>query len=162
MFTWVLFSSNLWQSIIYFLLTIGLELLPFRKFTSVTIKQCWKNVRNLQHSTLSGDLEPLIKSPSETVSLNFDEDVDVQTERNRVLEGCVDNAVIYLRNLRKVLPVLVLLIICLYVMMTTAIQCCTVVIFVAHFRYTLQKNKMQKLLWIHWLSQLKQENVLAF
>ncbi|KAJ6363443.1 hypothetical protein OIU78_003587 [Salix suchowensis] len=37
-------------------------------------------------------------------ALNFDEDIDVQTERNRVLAGSIDNAIIYLRKLRKVYP----------------------------------------------------------
>jgi ATP-binding cassette subfamily A (ABC1) protein 3 len=95
--------SHLWQSIGYFLLTLGWELLPFHKLTPVGIKQYWRSIMNLQHDT--HDLEPLLKSPSETVDLNFDEDIDVQTERNRVLAGSIDNAIIYLRNLRKVFPI---------------------------------------------------------
>ncbi|CAK7342616.1 unnamed protein product [Dovyalis caffra] len=92
------------ESISYFLLTLGLEVLPFHKLTPVGIKQCWRNIMNLRHNPPPSDLEPLLKSPSETVGLNFDEDIDVQTERNRVLAGSIDNAIIYLRNLRKVYP----------------------------------------------------------
>lgn len=50
----------------------------------------------------SYSLEPLLKS---TLGDNpsLEEDIDVQAERDRVLSGGVDSAVIYLRNLRKVL-----------------------------------------------------------
>ncbi|KAK2651860.1 hypothetical protein Ddye_011716 [Dipteronia dyeriana] len=91
------------ESICYFLLTLGLEVLPSHKWTLVTIKEWWKSCRNLQHETPSF-LQPLLKSSSGTVALDLDEDVDVQMERNRVLSGSVDNAIIYLRNLRKVYP----------------------------------------------------------
>ncbi|XP_043815842.1 ABC transporter A family member 1 isoform X2 [Manihot esculenta] len=91
------------ESIIYFLLTIGLELLPSHKLTPVTIKQCWRNFTNFWHGS-SGFSEPLLKFPSETVAVDFDEDIDVQTERNKVLSGSVDNAILYLRNLQKVYP----------------------------------------------------------
>lgn len=105
-FDWNVTGASLcylgFESIGYFLLTLGWELLPFHKLTPVGIKQYWRSIMNLQHDT--HDLEPLLKSPSETVDLNFDEDIDVQTERNRVLAGSIDNAIIYLRNLRKVYP----------------------------------------------------------
>ncbi|KAK0597531.1 hypothetical protein LWI29_026223 [Acer saccharum] len=91
------------ESICYFLLTLGLEVLPSHKWTLVTIKEWWKSCRNLQHDTPSF-LQPLLKSSSGTVALDLDEDIDVQMERNRVLSGSVDNAIIYLRNLRKVYP----------------------------------------------------------
>ncbi|KAJ9184819.1 hypothetical protein P3X46_004507 [Hevea brasiliensis] len=91
------------ESIIYFLLTIGLELLPSHKLTPVTIKQCWRNFKNFWHGS-SGFSEPLLKFPSEVVGVDFEEDIDVQTERNRVLSGSVDNAILYLRNLQKVYP----------------------------------------------------------
>ncbi|KAJ6332061.1 hypothetical protein OIU76_010445 [Salix suchowensis] len=105
-FDWNVTGASLcylgFESIGYFLLTLGWELLPFHKLTPGGIKQYWRSIMNLQHDTL--DLEPLLKSPSETDALNFDEDIDVQTERNRVLEGSIDNAIIYLRKLRKVYP----------------------------------------------------------
>lgn len=82
-------------------MTIGLELLPSHKLTPVTIKQCWRNFTNFWHGS-SGFSEPLLKFPSETVAVDFDEDIDVQTERNKVLSGSVDNAILYLRNLQKV------------------------------------------------------------
>lgn len=59
-------------------------------------------IRNVFYTPSSSSLEPLLKS---TLGDNSDleEDIDVQTERNRVLSGGVGSAVIYLRNLRKVL-----------------------------------------------------------
>ncbi|XP_048226165.1 ABC transporter A family member 1 isoform X2 [Ricinus communis] len=91
------------ESIGYFLLTIAVELLPFHKFTQVTITQYWMNFRNFWRGSSSGYSEPLLKSP-EAVALDFDEDIDVQTERNRVVSGSVGNAILYLRNLQKVYP----------------------------------------------------------
>ncbi|KAF8403773.1 hypothetical protein HHK36_011878 [Tetracentron sinense] len=94
------------ESIIYFLITIVLELLPSHKLTSVTIKEWWRSFRYPQRRTSSSFLEPLLKSSCESLDLDVDvdEDIDVQTERNRVLSGSADNAIIYLRNLRKVYP----------------------------------------------------------
>ncbi|XP_050230528.1 ABC transporter A family member 1 isoform X2 [Mercurialis annua] len=99
------------ESIGYFLLTIGLEYFPFHKFTSVTItqywmnlKNIWMNLKNIRHGSSSDYSEPLLQSSSAAVSLDWDEDIDVQTERNRVLSGSVDNAILYLRNLQKVYP----------------------------------------------------------
>ncbi|KAJ4840078.1 ATP-binding cassette sub- A member 1 [Turnera subulata] len=91
------------ESIFFFLITLGVELLPSHKLTSVTSKQFWRSIRNLFHGT-SVYSEPLLKSSSETVSHDLDEDIDVQAERNRVLTGPVENAIIYLRNLQKVYP----------------------------------------------------------
>ncbi|CAK9155596.1 unnamed protein product [Ilex paraguariensis] len=54
--------------------------------------------------TSSSFLEPLLGPSPENVAVDLDEDIDVQTERNRVLSGSTDNAIIYLRNLRKVYP----------------------------------------------------------
>lgn len=56
----------------------------------------------IRRSTYGSSLEPLLKSSSGDVALEFDEDIDVLTERNRVLSGSTDSAIIYLRNLRKV------------------------------------------------------------
>lgn len=54
-------------------------------------------------SASSSDVvEPLLKSSPED-TCNNDEDVDVRTERNRVLSsGSVGSAIVYLHNLRKV------------------------------------------------------------
>lgn len=92
------------ESILFFLLTLGLEVLPSHKLTPSTIKDCWTSIRNFRHKSSGSYLEPLLESSSETVALDLDEDLDVQTERNRVLSGCSNNAIIYLRNLRKVYP----------------------------------------------------------
>ncbi|WCJ33447.1 ATP-binding cassette sub-family A member 2 [Euphorbia peplus] len=89
------------ESVAYFLLTILLELLPFYKLSMGTIKQHCRNLMNLRRDATSGYSEPLLK---EDDAPNFGEDIDVQTERNRVLSGSVDNAILYLRNLRKVYP----------------------------------------------------------
>jgi len=48
-------------------------------------------------------MEPLLEPSTKYVALDLDDDVDVQEERNRVLSGSADNAIIYLCNLRKVL-----------------------------------------------------------
>ncbi|KAH9648601.1 ABC transporter A family member 1 [Citrus sinensis] len=92
------------ESICYFLLTLGLELLPSHKWTLMTIKEWWKGTRHRLCNTPSSYLEPLLQSSSESDTLDLNEDIDVQVERNRVLSGSVDNAIIYLRNLRKVYP----------------------------------------------------------
>lgn len=92
------------ESIGYFLLTLGLEVLCPQKLSLATVKECWKSLKNLWHDSSSIYLKPLIESPSDTVALDFNEDIDVQTERNRVLSGSTDNAIICLRNLRKVYP----------------------------------------------------------
>ena len=46
-------------------------------------------------------LEPLLGS-SDSAAVDIDEDIDVKEERDRVLSGAADRAIIYLRNLRKV------------------------------------------------------------
>ncbi|KAB1222272.1 ABC transporter A family member 1 [Morella rubra] len=92
------------ESIIFFLLTLALELLPSHKLTSFTIKEWWRSVTSLKHGTSSSYLEPLLNPSTETLALDLDEDIDVKTERNRVLSGTIDKAIIYLRNLRKVYP----------------------------------------------------------
>ncbi|OVA04022.1 ABC transporter-like [Macleaya cordata] len=92
------------ESVIFFLLTIGLELVPSHKLTSVTIKDWWRSFRLFQFSTSNSYNEPLLNSSSETLACDIENDIDVQAERDRVLSGSVDNAIIYLRNLRKVYP----------------------------------------------------------
>ncbi|XP_031740232.1 ABC transporter A family member 1 isoform X2 [Cucumis sativus] len=97
------------QFLCYFLLTLGLELLPLHKLTAITVKEwwmkCWRNnLTNLKSETSSPSLEPFLAPSSEHVIPDFDLDVDVAAERNRVLSGSIDNAIIYLSNLRKVYP----------------------------------------------------------
>lgn len=95
------------QSLCYFLLTLGLELLPLHKLTATAVKEWWiKHLRNsstnLKTETSSPSLEPLLAPSSEYVIPDYDLDVDVAAERNRILSGSIDNAIIYLSNLRKV------------------------------------------------------------
>lgn len=89
------------ESICYFLLTLGLEALSTYKFTPLTIKEWWRQTRNLSADT--SVLKPLLRSSSE-MATDVDEDIDVQNERKRVLSGSVGNSIIYLRNLRKEYP----------------------------------------------------------
>lgn len=101
------FFCFFWQFLCYFLLTLGLELLPLHKLTAITVKEwwmkCWRNnLINLKAETSSPSLEPFLAPSSNYVIPDFDLDVDVAAERNRVLSGSIDNAIIYLSNLRKV------------------------------------------------------------
>ncbi|CAB4317029.1 unnamed protein product [Prunus armeniaca] len=91
------------ESIFYFLLTLGLEHLPYKKLTLATLKEWWKSIKSTRQGS-SSYLEPLLKSSSEVITHELDEDIDVKTERTRVLSGSIDNAIIYLRNLWKVYP----------------------------------------------------------
>ncbi|PQP94893.1 hypothetical protein Pyn_04462 [Prunus yedoensis var. nudiflora] len=91
------------ESICYFLLTLGLEHLPYNKLTLATLKEWWKSTKSTRQGS-SSYLEPLLKSSSEVITHDLDEDIDVKTERTRVLSGSIDNAIIYLRNLWKVYP----------------------------------------------------------
>ncbi|XP_061362601.1 ABC transporter A family member 1 isoform X1 [Gastrolobium bilobum] len=88
------------ESFSYFLLTLALEFFPSLKFTSFMIKKWWGHINIFQRNT--SYLEPLLEPSSDSAVMDLDEDVDVKTERNRVLSGSLDNAIIYLRNLRKV------------------------------------------------------------
>ncbi|KAL7097878.1 hypothetical protein ACP275_10G171500 [Erythranthe tilingii] len=86
------------EGIVYFALTLGLEvLLPHRNF--FTASNLWTNFKRKFYSPSSSVLEPLLKGNSD-----LEEDIDVKTERNRVLSDGVGSAIIYLRNLRKVFP----------------------------------------------------------
>ncbi|CAN0878408.1 ABC transporter A family member 1 [Linum grandiflorum] len=93
------------ESIAYFLLTLGLEVFPFHKLSLLSIGHWWKKIR-YQHHKSSSYLEPLLQSPQDSGRdfLELDEDIDVKTERERVLSGSVDDAILYLCNLRKVYP----------------------------------------------------------
>ncbi|KAL4325993.1 hypothetical protein GQ457_11G008730 [Hibiscus cannabinus] len=88
------------EAIGYFLLTLGLEILPTCKLTPARLMKWW---RNKQYQGDDSVLEPFLKSSSET-SVLLDEDIDVRTERHRVLSGSIDNTILFLRNLRKVYP----------------------------------------------------------
>ncbi|MQL86249.1 hypothetical protein Taro_018782 [Colocasia esculenta] len=90
------------ESVVYFLLTIGLEVIPSCRLSSL-VSEWWQNFQ-MNYLGLSQTLrEPLVDS-SQTDVLLADEDVDVQAERERVASGSVKNAIIYLKNLRKVYP----------------------------------------------------------
>ncbi|CAJ2671488.1 unnamed protein product [Trifolium pratense] len=88
------------ESVIYFLLTLGLEIFPSLKLTPFTIKKWWRKINIFPRNTTY--LEPLLEPSPETIFTDLNEDVDVKTERSRVLSGSIGNAIIYLRNLRKV------------------------------------------------------------
>lgn len=60
--------------------------------------------RKVYHSNTTSLSEPLLQPSAGGTVVEIDEDIDVQRERNRVLSGPTDSAIIYLRNLRKVLP----------------------------------------------------------
>ncbi|CAA6654054.1 unnamed protein product [Spirodela intermedia] len=89
------------ESVVYFLLTIALELLPSCRFSSLMIKEWWQSFQ-MNGQSLSPILQKPLLEPSKTDVLFIDEDIDVRAERERVLSGFADNAIIYLRNLRKV------------------------------------------------------------
>ncbi|KAF6155278.1 hypothetical protein GIB67_019804 [Kingdonia uniflora] len=94
------------ESVIYFILAIGLEFLPSHKLASLTIKEWWCSTpRQLQSVATKGHLEPLLESSSSVnLSIDVDKDIDVEAERHRVLSGSVENALICLHSLRKVYP----------------------------------------------------------
>lgn len=77
--------------------------MPPSKVSVLAIGEFWKSIKMLYPRTSSSYKEPLLESSSKYVDLELDDDVDVRAERSRVLTGSIDNAIIYLRNLRKVL-----------------------------------------------------------
>uniref|UniRef100_A0A1D1XQT2 ABC transporter A family member 1 n=1 Tax=Anthurium amnicola TaxID=1678845 RepID=A0A1D1XQT2_9ARAE len=91
------------ESVVYFLLTIGLEFTPSCGLNSAKIKEWWQNFQRNYHSISQTLREPLVDLSQSRIFI-AGEDVDVQAERERVLSGFADNAIIYLRNLRKVYP----------------------------------------------------------
>ncbi|KAL2535052.1 ABC transporter A family member 1 [Abeliophyllum distichum] len=91
------------EGIVYFILTLGLELLPPHKINFATACELWTSSKKLILATSGSSSEPLLASSLEDVALDH-EDRDVQAERNRVLSGSGGNALIYLHNLRKVYP----------------------------------------------------------
>lgn len=90
------------KGIIYFVIALGLEVLLPYKINFAIASNLWMRIRRSFSTPSSCSLEPLLKS---TLGDNpsLEEDIDVRAERDRVLSGGVDSAVIYLRNLRKVL-----------------------------------------------------------
>ncbi|KAK4485446.1 hypothetical protein RD792_008087, partial [Penstemon davidsonii] len=91
------------EGMIYFVLTLVLEVLLPHKINFAIVSNLWTSVKNMISSNSSNFLEPLLKSYSGDMH-DVEDDIDVQTERNRVLSGAVGSAIIYLRNLRKVYP----------------------------------------------------------
>ncbi|KAL8489520.1 hypothetical protein ACS0TY_025437 [Phlomoides rotata] len=91
------------EGIIYFVITLGLEVLLPHKMNFTTAPNLWMRIRKWFCTPSSSSSEPLLNS---TFGGNpeLEEDIDVQMERDRVLSGGVGSAVIYLRNLRKVYP----------------------------------------------------------
>ncbi|KAL8128675.1 hypothetical protein V2J09_017830 [Rumex salicifolius] len=92
------------ESLLYFLLTLGLEYFPARKLTSIPVSSFWRSTSAICKKRTGYAFEPLLEPSSIDMSLDIDEDMDVSTERERVLSGTADNAILYLRNLRKVYP----------------------------------------------------------
>ncbi|GAB2295549.1 Phospholipid-transporting ATPase abca1 [Dionaea muscipula] len=90
------------ESMIYFLLTLGIEFWPPLNLSPCAIG--WRSICSLWPKKSIDVLEPLLESSSDALTLDIDEDMDVKTERNRVLSSATDNAIICLRNLRKVYP----------------------------------------------------------
>ncbi|XP_048142031.1 LOW QUALITY PROTEIN: ABC transporter A family member 1 [Rhodamnia argentea] len=90
------------ESIVYFALTLGLEQFPSHKLTLAAVKESWQKIMKNHSDNSASYSEPLLKSSSKSGSLDYDEDSDVLMERKRVLSGSIDNAIIYLRDLRKV------------------------------------------------------------
>lgn len=91
------------QGIIYFIITLGLEIVPPQKITLDAIHECGRSIKKFFPKSSSDCTEPLLEPSSKYVALGVDDDTDVLAERNRVLTGSADKAFIYLRNLRKVL-----------------------------------------------------------
>ncbi|XP_070027820.1 ABC transporter A family member 1 isoform X2 [Nicotiana sylvestris] len=92
------------EAVVFFLLTLGLEFLPQQKRSLYRVNEWWKSLGKSRHAISSGSSEPLLRPPSGDVASELDEDIDVKAERDRVLSGSTDNAVIHLCNLRKIYP----------------------------------------------------------
>ncbi|XP_047959280.1 ABC transporter A family member 1 [Salvia hispanica] len=90
------------EGIIYFVITLCLEVLLPLKINFGTSSNLWMRIRR-SLTPPSSSLEPLLTSTMGENS-SLEEDIDVRAERDRVLSSGVDSAVIYLRNLRKVYP----------------------------------------------------------
>lgn len=91
------------QSIVFFLLTLALEFLPHHKICFAKFKEWWHKNGSTKHDISQSSTQPLLGSFANEAYSMSDEDVDVRVERQRILSGSADNAVINLHNLRKVL-----------------------------------------------------------
>ncbi|KAJ4767254.1 ABC transporter A family member 1 [Rhynchospora pubera] len=89
------------EAILYFLLAILLEFAPYGKPKLTALKRWWHDLTSHRGETE----QPLLgESSNVTIAIPSGEDEDVAAERQRVLDGHVGNAMIYLCNLRKVYP----------------------------------------------------------
>lgn len=66
------------------------------------MKEWWSRTKIYCNDTSQGTLEPLLGSYNDSSVSITNEDVDVVAERDKVLSGGTDNAIIHLRNLHKV------------------------------------------------------------
>ncbi|KAG9457355.1 hypothetical protein H6P81_001863 [Aristolochia fimbriata] len=92
------------ESLLYFIFTIGFELMPACSLWPISIRGLWTNFNPSDGDTPRSTLEPLLNQPTTNINFDVDEDIDVKAERHRVLSGSSDNAILYLRNLCKVYP----------------------------------------------------------
>lgn len=90
------------QIVVYFLLAISLEYRPHYKI-KLTSRIWLRILHYVKYDTSQSYFEPLLGSYVDSSMLITDEDVDVTAERHRILSGLGDNAIIILRNLKKVL-----------------------------------------------------------
>ena len=169
------------QGVIYFLLTLGLEFFHPHQLTSFSILEFVTSFRRTCPTVSDAYSEPLLRSSTDSAHIDLDEDVDVKTERNRVLSGSIDKAIIYLRNLRKVILILhfiftnqiisyplILLHHFIYTNETISFPisdtpCTPFCWCTLYIRYFLEEETtVRKLRSIHWRSQFKKESVLVF
>ncbi|CAA7057158.1 unnamed protein product [Microthlaspi erraticum] len=92
------------ESIFYFLVTLGLELLPVQKMMSFSVGDWWQSFKPFKQGAASSSTEPLLKDSTGAISSDMEDDIDVQEEKNRVISGLTENTIFYLQNLRKVYP----------------------------------------------------------
>lgn len=80
-----------------------LEFAPDAKPKLTALKKWWHDLTSLRGETVDSHTQPLLGADSYvSVAIPNGEDEDVAAERQRVLDGHVSNAMIYLCNLRKV------------------------------------------------------------
>lgn len=90
------------QAILYFLLAIILECAPYGKPKLRVLKKWWRGLTS-PRETADSHTQPLLGAGNNfSIAIPNGEDEDVAAERQRVLDGRVSNAMIYLCNLRKV------------------------------------------------------------
>ncbi|PKU66060.1 ABC transporter A family member 1 [Dendrobium catenatum] len=92
------------EIIVYFLLTISLEYIPHYKIKFTASRVWWYVLHYVKYDTSQSCSEPLLGSFGDSLIFITDEDEDVTAERQRVLNGVGEDAIICLRNLRKVYP----------------------------------------------------------